>query len=161
MPEAQAKRLREMMHTVPSSSLLDACIMPLDIKKSAIGKLESGDIIVLPFRTIDLFVVDASRHLFAEGEYGIYAETPSVLINTIEKTPPAEVDSNKYKSFGTSPFWVSLGTIERKRLDRGKIVPLHRDWSYDAALYAGKKIVAYASLVQAGKKIALRIEEVV
>ena len=156
MSEAQAKKLREMMHTVPSSSRLDACITPLDIKRSAIARLESGDVIVLPFRSIDLFVTDESYHIFAEGEYGIYAETPSVLINTIRNIPASEVDSNKYQFFR-----VSLGEIEKKELGEGRIIPLHREREYDAALYTGKRLFAYASLVQAGKKAALRIEEVV
>ena len=155
MPETQVGKLRDMMHHRQPASYLDACLAPFDIKKSALKELGREDIIVLPTRSLDITLVDRDNNIVALGHYGSYRDTPSVLIDSISNISASPNDTNKYKILK-----VSFGRVNRYEIDQGKIIPLNQDNDYDAVLYTGAKIVAYASLILADEKIALRIERV-
>ena len=155
MPEAQARQLIAMMDRAPILSRLEVCLPPLEVKRSSLEKLDRGDILLLPTRQFEVTILEEDDHIVAHGLYGNYRDLPSILIVKNGTKPLYPNDSNKYEILK-----ISLGEIEKRDLDRGKIVKLHQDKMHDATLYRGKEPIAYASLVQVGKKAALQIGEV-
>ncbi len=155
MPEVQAKRLMEMMHYTPLSQYLGVSLLPLHVKNSSLNMLTVGDVILLPIHKMEVMIHDDNGSILANGLYGNYKNIPSVLVESIYKESLNTSDSKKYKKLR-----ISLGTIERRELERGKIMALHQDSNYDATLYRDNKILAQALLVQIDQKIALHIKEV-
>ena len=154
MADVQAKRLMEMMNYAPLSHHLEISLPFLAGKKSLVKNLIEGDIIKLSICKLDLMVLDEDHSTVAQGTYGIYNDTPSILIESNHKNPENNIDSKKYKKFR-----IILGKIKRSELDHAKVIALHRDTNYDAILYQNDKVVAYANLVQVDQKIALQIGE--
>ena len=155
MPEAQAKQLIAMMDRAPINSRMEVCLPPFEVKRSSLEKLARGDILILPTRQFGVTVLEEGDHIVAQGLYGNYSDVPSILIVESGIKPSYPNDSNKYEILK-----ISLGKIEKRELDQGKIIRLYQDKMYNATLYRGKEPIAYASLVQVDKKAALQIGEV-
>ncbi len=155
MADVQAKRLMEMMDYAPPSYHLEVSLPSFEGKKSLPKKLVEGDIVKLPMSKLQVMILDEDYSVVAQGGYGIYDDTPSVLLESSQNKPENSIDSKKYKNFR-----IILGKIRRIDLDHGKVIALHQDTSYDAILYRDDKEVAYAYLVQVDHKIALQIGEV-
>ena len=155
MPEAQAKQLIAMMDRAPILSRLEVCFPPFEVKRSSLEKLARGDILILPTRQFGVTVLEEDDHIVAHGLYGDYSDTPSILIVENSTKPLYPNDSKKYEILK-----ISLGEIEKRELDQGKIITLYQDKMHDATLYRDKEPIAYASLVQVDKKAALQIGEV-
>jgi len=155
MPEAQVRQLIAMMDRTPILSSLEVCLPYFEIKKLSLEKLAKGDILILPMRQLEVTVLEEGDRIVAHGLYGNHDNIPSILIVENNKKPLKPNHSNKYEILK-----ISLGEIEKRGLDEGKIVKLYQDKMYDATLYRDKEPIAYASLVQVDKKAALQIREV-
>ena len=155
MPETQVRQLIAMMDRTPVHSQLEVCLPPFEVKRSSLDKLARGDILILPARQLEVTILEEGDHIVAHGLYGNYRDAPSILIVENGTKPLYPNDSNKYELLK-----ISLGEIEKRKLDEGKIIKLRRDIMHDATLYRGKEPIAYASLVQVDKKAALQIREV-
>jgi len=143
------------MDRTPILSSLEVCLPFFEIKKSSLEKLAKGDILILPMRQFEVTVLEEGDRIVAQGLYGNYGDTPSILIVDNIAKPLYTDHSNKYENLK-----ISLGEIERRELEQGKIIKLHQDKMYDATLYRDKEVIAYASLVQVDKKAALQIRDV-
>jgi hypothetical protein len=156
MPEAQTRRLLEMMRHIPSSTTLEACLPPMHINKSVLNKLEKGDLLLLPIEKMELMLFDERRQeIVAKALYGLYDETPSVLIVSDKKDTPKTINTNKYNKLK-----IVVGTVEQKIVERDKILPLQYSQPQNVTLYRGNRLIAYAKLQQHRNQIVLRIEEV-
>lgn len=155
MPDMQAEQLIAMMDRAPVHSHLEVCLPPFEVKRSSLEKLARGDILMLPTRQFRVTVLEEGDHIVAHGLYGNYSNVPSILIVENGIKPLYPNNSKKYETVK-----ISLGEIEKRELDQGKIIKLHQDKMHDATLYRGKEPIAYASLVQVDKKAALQIREV-
>ncbi len=155
MTDVQAKRLMEMMDYAPLSYYLEVSLPLFESKKSSPIKLAEGDIIKLPMYKLEVRILDEDYGVIAQGGYGIYNDTPSILIESSQEKLKNSIDNQKYKKFR-----ITLGKIKREELDHGKVITLHQDTRYDAILYRDDTVVAYAHLVQVDQKIALQIGEV-
>ncbi len=155
MPEAQARQLIVMMDRTPILSNLEVCLPSFETKKSSLEKLSKGDILILPMRQLEVTVLEEGDRIVAHGLYGNHDNIPSILIVENNKKPLKPNHSNKYEILK-----ISLGEIEKRELDEGKIIKLYQDKMHDATLYRDKEPIAYASLVQVDKKAALQIREV-
>ncbi len=155
MPDVQAKRLMEMMHYAQPSYHLEVSLPLFESKKSFPTKLIKGDIIKLPMYKLEVRILDEDYGVIAQGGYGIYNDTPSILIESSQEKPENSIDSKKYKKFR-----ITLGKIKRSEFDHSRVITLHQDTHYDAILYWNDIAVAYAYLVQVDQKIALQIGEV-
>ncbi len=156
MPDTQMKRLIEMMGSQQISPRLDVYLPSLQIKKKHLNTLSKGDILPLNSRELKVEIADDS-HVLAQGIYGIYQDRRSVLIEDLSME---RVDRSDRKSYRIVK--VHLGTIERDKYDRDKIVKLETDEKFDASLYMDDdKLLARAFLVQIDGEMALEIEEIV
>ncbi len=156
MPEVQARRLVEMMRERPPSTTLEVCLPPLSIKKSTLEKLEEGDLLLLPIEKMEVLLLGGNRQeVVARALYGLQDETPSVLILPEEKSGPNPIDTKKYNKLK-----IVVGSVEQKRIEEGKILPLQRIEMQDAALYRDDRLIAYARLQHHHRQLALHIEEV-
>ncbi|MEA3456330.1 MAG: hypothetical protein U9R26_07460 [Campylobacterota bacterium] len=155
MPEAQAEQLIVMMNRAPVLSRLEVCLPPFEVKISSLKKLAEGDLLVLPTQQFEVIIFEESNRIAAQGLYGTSGSTPSVLVKESRRKAISSDNSKKYEYLK-----ISLGEVEKKDLIQGNIVKLHRDEMYDATLYIGKNLIAYARLVKVDKKTALQIGEV-
>lgn len=155
MPEVQMKQLITMMNRAPVRSRLEVCLPPFEVKRSSLERLARGDMLMLPTQRLEVTILEEGHYIVAHGLYGNYNDTPSIMIAEHSQTRVSSNDSKKYKLLK-----ISLGEVEKRELDQGKIIKLHQNKLYDAALYRGKELIAYASFVQVDKKVALQIGEV-
>jgi len=155
MSEAQAEQLIVMMNRAPVLSLLEVCLPPFEVKRSSLKKLAEGDLLVLPTQQFEVIILEESNRIVAQGLYGTSDNTPSVLIKNSRYEAISSDNSKKYEYLK-----ISLGEIEKKDIIQGNIVKLRREEMYDATLYSGKSLIAYAYLVKVDKKTALQIGEV-
>ena len=156
MPDTQMKRLVEMMRSQQVSPRLDIYMPSLQIKKKHLDSLSKGDILPLNSRELRVEIVDDS-HVLAQGIYGLYKDRRSILIEDLSMERVDRSDKKNYRIVK-----VHLGTIERAKYDRGKIVRLESDDKFDASLYMDDdRLLARAVLVQIDGEMALEIEEIV
>ena len=155
MPEAQVKQLIAMMNHSPVRSRLEVCLPPFEVKKSSLERLARGDVLILPTQRLEVTIFEEGDDIVAHGLYGNYNDTPSILI---EKGTSKSLFPNNRKKYEL--LKISLGSVEKRDLIQRKIAKLHQDKIYDATLYRGEKLIAYASFVQVDKKVALQIGEV-
>ncbi|SFV60856.1 hypothetical protein MNB_SV-6-1901 [hydrothermal vent metagenome] len=156
MADTQMKRLVEMMHRESVSSYLDICIPALQVKRKHLNALSKGDVLPLNSKELRVEVLDGN-HILAQGVYGVYQNSRSVLI---EDQPTEIVDRLDKKKYET--IRVHLGTIERSKYGSDKIVRLITDSRFDALLYrADDRLLAKAILVQIDGEMALEIGEIV
>ena len=155
MPDTQMKRLMEMMCSQSISSYLDIYMPALQIKKKHLNRLAKGDILPLNSKELRVEIVD-DNHILAQGIYGIYQDSRSILIEDLPTKMIERSDRKKYETIK-----VHLGTIERSKYDNNKIVRLITDSKFDALLYRGDdRLLARAVLVQIDGEMALEIEEI-
>jgi hypothetical protein len=152
MADTQVNRLRKMMGDLPQTVQRFVYIAPVKLKKSEIRHLEAGDLWVLPQRKIDIIVEDKNGRILAEGEYGTYHGSISILINHVHAHSPKLLDSNKYK--------FCLGSFVKRDLARGEIVPLKLEDDHSVHLCKSRRILAYATLSEVKGRAAVKIEEI-
>jgi len=152
MADTQVNRLREMMGSHPRTARYSVYIAPLKLKKSEIREMKSGDLWLLPRKRIDIVVEDSQGRILAEGEYGSYHDTPSVLINRTERPSSEALDSKKYKFY--------LGSFGKRTLAKGEIIPLEQEERHGVILYRSKKVLAHAVLAEADGRSAVKITEI-
>lgn len=156
MPDTQMRRLVEMMQSQHISPYLDIYMPTLQIKKKYLNTLSSGDVLPLNSRELRVEIVD-NNHTLAQGVYGTYQDSKSILIEDVPVKIVEKMDKKKYETIK-----VYLGNIERAKYDNNKIVRLITDSRFDALLYRGDdKLLAKAILVQVDSEMALKIEEIV
>ena len=156
MSDTQMKRLVEMMSSQSLSPYLDIYIPTLHIKKKHLNTLSKGDVLPLNSKVLKVEIVD-DKHILAQGIYGTYQNSRSVLIEDLPTKMIEKFDKKKYDMIK-----VHLGSIERAKYDNNKIVRLINDSKFDALLYReDNKLLARAALAQIESGMALKIEEIV
>ncbi|MEA3490987.1 MAG: hypothetical protein U9R27_03725 [Campylobacterota bacterium] len=154
MHETQVEQLKKMMSYLPVISHVEVCFPMVKIKKTLVDKLSKGDILPLQTKEISVDIVQ-DGYIIAQGVYGVYQNTPSVLIQELRNSAIESIHSKKYYTIK-----ISFGTIEKQQVESGKIITLTKEALHDALLYSGEQLLAEAALVEWDHKAALEIREV-
>ncbi len=154
MHETQIEQLMEMMRYLPVTSHTEVCLPMIKVKKTLIDKLSKGDILPLQTKEISVDIVE-DGYIVAQGVYGEYQNTPSVLVQKLQRTTIESIHSKKYYTIK-----IYFGTIERHQVNKGKIITLTTEALHGVLLYNDKQLLAEAALVEWDHKVALEIREV-
>jgi len=156
MPDSQMQRLRQLMHKTNQASYLQVVLAPITLKKSALKKLQIGDIIPLNTSTIELLLLD-NNTILAKAEYGLLEKQPSIYISSIQ-TDNELLPTQKEKKY--KQILLSLGRIKKEQLLPDTTLILEKTSFYDIELYDKERVVAEANFVVLESGVGVQVERV-
>ena len=152
--ETQANRLAQLMQKKGFLPSYELALPFIEIRRSSLKKLESGDILLLGLNSLTCVLMDSDK-VCANAVLVKQNNRHGMQIIETESEPIKSSDSKKYENMK-----IIFGNVKCRTLTVGHIIDIAQINLEKVTLVSKEKKIATASLINVEGEIAVKIDKV-